>query len=99
MYVIFSIRTCRRCNKPMVCLLQAFPFDAALRFRMKFVIAYNITIRFHLIAPYESDGKRWLTMEWIDQYSGEQYRITTTGYHGSRQTARVKTYGAIAITC
>jgi lambda repressor-like predicted transcriptional regulator len=34
-------------------------------------------------------------MKWIDQYSGSQYRITTTGHHGDRHTARVKTYGDV----
>jgi hypothetical protein len=51
--------------------------------------------RFHLIAPYETDPKKWLQSGWIDQYTGKQYRITTAGYHGTRQTARVKTYGEI----
>lgn len=50
---------------------------------------------FHLIAPYESDPKKWLKMQWIDQYTGKLYRITTSGHHGSRNTARVKTYGEI----
>jgi len=48
--------------------------------------------RFHLIAPYESDSKRWSKIDWIDQYSGKPYGTTTTGDHGDRQTARVKTY-------
>ncbi len=51
--------------------------------------------RFHLIAPYESDPRQWQEMNWIDQYSGERYGITTAGFHGDRQTARVKTYGEI----
>ncbi|HEV2421613.1 MAG TPA: hypothetical protein VGS59_07895, partial [Candidatus Acidoferrales bacterium] len=51
--------------------------------------------RFHLIAPYELDSKRWLKINWIDQYSGKRYGITTTGNHGDRETARVKTYGDI----
>lgn len=34
-------------------------------------------------------------MEWIDQYSGKTYRITTAGHHGTRNTARVKTYGDV----
>jgi hypothetical protein len=50
---------------------------------------------FHLIAPYESDSRKWLKLNWIDQYSGKHYRITTAGHCGSRQTARVKTYGEI----
>ena len=34
-------------------------------------------------------------MDWIDQYTGKHYRITTAGHHGTRQTARVKTYGEV----
>jgi hypothetical protein len=51
--------------------------------------------RFHLIAPYEGDSRQWLKNTWIDQYSDNDYRITTTGHHGDRHTARVKTYGDI----
>lgn len=50
--------------------------------------------RFHLIAPYESDSRRWARNDWIDQYSGDLYRITTTNQAG-RNLARVKTYGDI----
>ena len=50
--------------------------------------------QFHLIAPYQSDPREWTKMEWIDQYSksGKTYDITTAGHHGTRNTARVKTY-------
>ena len=51
--------------------------------------------RFHLIAPYDADSRSWLRNAWIDQYSGENYRITTTGHHGDRHTVRVKTYGEV----
>lgn len=51
--------------------------------------------RFHLIAPYESDPRKWLKGKWIDLYSGQQYRITTAGHHGTRGTARAKTYDDI----
>jgi len=51
--------------------------------------------RFHLIAPYEADSREWLKNMWIDQYSADGYRITTTGHHGDRHTARVKTYGEV----
>jgi len=51
--------------------------------------------RFHLIAPYEADSREWLKKTWTDQYSGNDYRITTTGHHGDRHTARVKTYGEV----
>jgi hypothetical protein len=51
--------------------------------------------RFHLIAPYESDPERWTDIEWIDQYSGKRYHISTKGYHGGQGVARVKTYGDV----
>jgi hypothetical protein len=50
---------------------------------------------FHLIAPWESDPGRWTRIDWIDQYSGRVYRITTRGHHGSQRAARVKTYGDV----
>ena len=50
---------------------------------------------FHLIAPWESDPERWTRMDWIDQYSGRVYRITTRGHHGSKRAARVKTFGDV----
>lgn len=53
--------------------------------------------RFHLIAPYEPDSRKWLKKNWIDQYSGKEYRITTAGHHGDRHTARVKTYGDVLL--
>ena len=51
--------------------------------------------RFHLIAPYEIDSRKWLKKNWIDQYNGDTFRITTAGHHGNRWTARVKTYGDV----
>jgi hypothetical protein len=51
--------------------------------------------RFHLVTPYNSDPRCWLDAEWIDQYTGQCFRITTQGNHGSKRTARVKTYGDV----
>lgn len=51
--------------------------------------------KFHLFTPYESDSRKWLDKEWIDQHSKKQFRITTNGHYGSRGTARVKTYGDV----
>lgn len=51
--------------------------------------------RFHLIAPYENNSKKWLRMNWINLYTGKDYWITTTDDHGTRNSARVKTYGDI----
>lgn len=51
--------------------------------------------KFHLISPYDSDPRKWLEMEWIDQHSGKKYRITTKGDYGTRYVVRVKTYGEV----
>ena len=32
--------------------------------------------RFHLIAPYESDPRKWEKLPWIDEYTEERYRIS-----------------------
>jgi len=45
---------------------------------------------FHLILPYNNDPKKWLKHKWIDQYTGNEYFISTN--YNDRQTARVKTY-------
>jgi hypothetical protein len=46
-------------------------------------------------SPYDGEPTRWIEADWIDQYTGNLYRITTESYHGARETARVKTYGEI----
>lgn len=51
--------------------------------------------KFHLITPYDSDSRKWLGKEWIDQHSRKRYRVTTHGHCGSRLAARVKTYGDV----
>jgi hypothetical protein len=51
--------------------------------------------KFHLIAPFESDSAKWLKMRWIDQYSGDLFRIITQPNQNNRQTAWVKTYGDV----
>lgn len=51
--------------------------------------------QFHLIAPYETNPQKWLKKSWINQYTGDTFRITTAGDHGTRWSARVKTYGEV----
>jgi hypothetical protein len=53
--------------------------------------------KFHLVTPYDPDSRKWLGKDWIDQYSGKRFRITTRGSSGSRQMARVKTYGDVLL--
>lgn len=50
--------------------------------------------RFHLIAPYERDARKWERSAWIDQYSGKQYRVSTT-LEPTQTIARVKSYGDV----
>jgi len=76
---------------------QIKPFNFLLTAQIKQLghpLGVNLE-RFHLIAPYESDSRKWPRIDWVDQYTGKRHRITTAGYHGSRQTARVKTYGEV----
>ncbi len=51
--------------------------------------------RFHLIAPYETNSKKWRHQKWIDQYTGKEYWISTSGDYSSRHTARVKTFAEV----
>ena len=51
--------------------------------------------RFHLIAPYETDPRKWLALPWIDRYTGKQYRISASLPSATRRLARVKSYGDV----
>jgi hypothetical protein len=51
--------------------------------------------RFHLIAPYESDPRKWEKLPWIDEYSEKSYRISASLPSATRSLARVKSYGDV----
>jgi hypothetical protein len=51
--------------------------------------------RFHLIAPYESDPRKWEKLPWIDEYSEKRYRISASVPSATRSLARVKSYGDV----
>jgi hypothetical protein len=53
--------------------------------------------RFHLVAPFETNPRKWLGLRWIDQYTGKPHRVTTDGHTGNRNIARVKTYGDVLV--
>lgn len=48
--------------------------------------------RFHLIAPYEADGRKWQRMWWYDVYSGTRCRITTQKDTYRANSVIVKSY-------
>jgi hypothetical protein len=50
---------------------------------------------FHLIAPYERDPRKWTKLPWIDQYSGQRYRISASVSSATRGLARVNSYGDV----
>lgn len=50
--------------------------------------------RFHLIAPYDPDPRRWGKAIWTDIYGTGQYGITTSGPAGGR-LVRVRSYGDV----
>ncbi|MGA8474035.1 MAG: hypothetical protein WB681_03115 [Candidatus Cybelea sp.] len=50
--------------------------------------------RFHLIAPYETDPRKWERLPWVEQYSEKQYRISTSALP-TRTIAHVKSYGDV----
>lgn len=50
--------------------------------------------RFHLVAPFELNPKKWLTQPWIDVYSGKRCRVTTSQVRGPK-VAGLMTYGDV----
>jgi hypothetical protein len=90
--------------RPLARLNDGKPYDQRLK-PFNFLLSCHVRAfgypsgmdpeRFHLIAPFESNPERWTQLHWIDQYSGESFRITTDGHHGSRGVARVKTYADV----
>ena len=86
-------------NKGKQYQYQIKPFNFLLTCHVK-ELGHPIGVdpeHFHLVAPYVTNPRKWLKMDWIDGYgsSGNLYRITTAGHHGNRYTARVKTYGEV----
>lgn len=91
------MRPLERLNEGKAYIDQVKPFNFLLTCHVK-ALGHPVGSdpeRFHLITPYETDSRRWLKREWIDQYSGNRYRITTSALHGTSRTARVKTFGDV----
>ena len=76
---------------------QIKPFNFALSCQVR-QLGHPIGVdpkHFHLIAPYDSNSGNWMECDWLDQYTGKLYRISTHGHHGVRGVARVRTYGEL----
>ena len=76
---------------------QIKPFNFVLSCHVK-VLGRPLAVdpeRFHLIAPYEKDPRKWASLPWIDQYSGKYYGVSMSGPHGTRAATRVKTHGDV----
>ena len=52
---------------------------------------------FHLLGPYETNPAKWLESEWIDQYSGSVYRISTTEDYGTKEISRVNSCADVVL--
>ncbi|MAG37263.1 MAG: hypothetical protein CL878_13600 [Dehalococcoidia bacterium] len=48
-----------------------------------------------LIAPYETDPKKWLDLDWTDVRTQTRHQITTGESFGGTTRVRVKTYGDV----
>ena len=48
-------------------------------------------LKFHLIAPYESDSRKWLKLDWTDMHSGKRFAVTTRK-NADAMVARLKSY-------
>ncbi len=51
---------------------------------------------FRLVAPFETDPRKWTRMRWTDLYSGRSYRITTDWPGGGDGVASVQSLGSVA---
>jgi hypothetical protein len=92
-----ALRSLAKLNRGKKYLNRIKPFEFLLSCHVK-PFGYPPDVdpeKFHLVAPYVPDPECWVDLPWIDQFSGEQYEITTEGFHGSRGIARVKTYGEV----
>jgi hypothetical protein len=52
-------------------------------------------LRFHLIAPYADDPRTYLALDWVNQFSGEPYAVTTVEDSGRSGAALLRTYGTV----
>ncbi len=51
---------------------------------------------FSLVAPFETDAKKWGWLRWTDLYSGRAYTVTTVFPGGGEGTAGVLSMGSVA---
>jgi hypothetical protein len=82
-------------GKPYSARIKPFNFILSCHVRKLGHPVGVIPERFHLIAPYDVDPRKWEKLPWIDQYSTRRYRISASTPTGTRSVARVQTYGEV----
>lgn len=83
-------------DKPYPDQITPFNFILAAHRIRGFVSADGEEPHGLLIAPYETNARKWSKMQWLDRNSGRTYRITTTDYETvSETTARVTSYADV----
>lgn len=76
--------------------IKPFNFILAAHRDGDFRTAENEPPRGLLVHPYETNARKWETMDWIDRDSGRMYRVTTTEYETMSDTVtRVKSYADV----
>lgn len=52
-------------------------------------------LRFHLVAPYSDDPKLYLSLDWVDRFSGDPFPVTTSDDLGRSGAVLLQTYGDV----
>ena len=80
--------------RPMLRTKQVRPFNFLLSAQVASLLGHPEGVnpkKFHLIAPYESDSRKWLKLHWTDMHSGKRFSVTTR-MNVDPKVARVKSY-------
>jgi hypothetical protein len=83
--------------RPLLQTKQAQPFNFLLSAQVASLLGHPEGVdpkKFHLLAPYESDSRKWLKLPWIDIHSGKRFAVTTRR-NSDASLARLKTYSEV----
>ena len=80
--------------RPLLQTKQAQPFNFLLSAQVASLFGHPEGIdkkKFHLVAQYERDSRKWLKLPWIDIHSAKRFAVTTRK-NADASIARLKTY-------